>query len=248
MPVQIAVQRLLAPELVGPDDIVVAVRVLRMRPLKFTENAEIVVSKAETLGALRARLPGLLVVPPLDPSNGAAGEADWLQLSKALSNGPPLKPADAAKLKWDDAKWCADDCPVAQPPVNLRDGSLLLVRSRADAAAAAAVAAAAAPTQGSAGTTTKGRVWQSSTSEGSSKLARREQGLNIAVTRQGAGPSLTRAGPVAGAAAEASAAPHSPRHALAAALGVPLNTAAFALEASNGDAALAAEIIRCEVG
>jgi hypothetical protein len=60
-------------------------------------------------------------------------QSKYLALAKGFSTGPPLTLKSALKLKWNDPSvLCRGDAPIDHPPLNLRDGSLIVVRGVAD--------------------------------------------------------------------------------------------------------------------
>jgi hypothetical protein len=266
---QIAVQFLSDPETITIDDIIVNVRGFRTSNLKFTPMVEMVVSKLASLKELRKQVEEkfgeklLLQVPinapmiaatNLSPEQDHVGEdsvdivdrtddinvkvdsvlttsceKDYFQLAKGLANGPPLKASSALTLKWDDPKWAGDDSvPISRPPVSLRDGSLLYIRSNIDAN----TATIDVPVKKKAPSKYAPSASSSSYHSGhSSCSARREPKLNISVTNS-SNASGTNVDMNESAAQR-----------LAKLMGVPLESAEFALEAAGQDEVLAREFL-----
>lgn len=136
---------------------------------------------------------------------GSGDSDDSLQFAKAFANGPPLKASGCSALKWEDsALWGNPDALLSRPPLNFRDGSVVIVRT-ARAAAAAAAASSEAMNQPGAETSklngasssaaarrraglSAARNWATASGgsgSGSFKggSSRREQGLSIAVAQ-----------------------------------------------------------------
>jgi hypothetical protein len=60
-------------------------------------------------------------------------QSRYISIAKAFSSGPPLTLKSALKLKWNDIGVLQQpNQTIDHPPMNLRDGSVLLVRSTAD--------------------------------------------------------------------------------------------------------------------
>jgi hypothetical protein len=204
---------------------------------------------------------------------------DVLELAKGLANGPPLSASGAVALKWEDARWVSDpSCELSQTPVNLRDGSLLYLRSRNDALTAAKVAAKAKAAAAASSSSGKGRgkvgnkqqPWQQSSSlssggssSSSSGGGRSERGIHIAVShgeggggggggnddKPGESLSSSSTTPTGGVGESTTTKlPLSPRSKVAKAMKVPLENAAMALEAAGGDEALARSFLMSEIG
>mmetsp|Transcript_17323 Transcript_17323/g.20394 ORF Transcript_17323/g.20394 Transcript_17323/m.20394 type:complete len:297 (+) Transcript_17323:3-893(+) len=214
---QVAVQVLDAPETVSADDIILSVRGFRTSAMKFLQKTEMVVSKSATLGQLHSALEGRFGGKLLSQSEELK---DSFQIAKGLSNGPPLKASAALSLKWDDPKCFGDrDGLIGSAPISLRDGTLLYIRSLIDAAQA--------PDPAVKKQTAKKAVGASWVSTKSS-TSRREPKLNITVAEK----------PVIGNDNN-----EPPAERLAKEIGVPLESAQFALEAAGGDIVLARQFI-----
>jgi hypothetical protein len=84
---------------------------------------EILAPREWTVEQLRERLQALLL-PGLDPTAPPA-----LGLAKVLLFGAtPLTPAAVLALKWDDPKLFGNTRTIGDPPLSLRNGSLLVAR------------------------------------------------------------------------------------------------------------------------
>ncbi len=60
-------------------------------------------------------------------------QSRFVAVAKGLTSGPPLTLKSALKLKWNDNSVLRRaDCLIDHPPLNLRDGSVLIVRGVAD--------------------------------------------------------------------------------------------------------------------
>ena len=56
-----------------------------------------------------------------------------IAVAKAYSSGPPLSLREIVKLKWNDSAMVLDgSIAIDKPPLNLRDGSVIVVRGQAD--------------------------------------------------------------------------------------------------------------------
>lgn len=105
---------------------------------------------------------------------GSGDSDDSLQFAKAFANGPPLKASGCSALKWEDsALWGNPDALLSRPPLNFRDGSVVIVRTARGAAAAAAAASSEAMNQPGAKSSKLNGV-------SSSAAARRRAGLSAA--------------------------------------------------------------------
>ena len=137
-----------------------------------------------------------------DDGNDDNNSEDVLQFAKAFASGPPLKASGCNALKWEDsAQWSNPNAILSRPPLNFRDGSVVIVRTARAAAAAAAASSSEAMNQpgdknskvSSSATRRRAglsaaRGWASNgggNSSGSFKggSSRREQGLSIAVAQ-----------------------------------------------------------------
>lgn len=246
---QVAVQFLEDPETITTDDIIISIRHFRTSSMKFSPMVEMVVSKSFTQQELRKAIETkfgekLIQVPidtPMpvvdiikdtedieikdmdkdDKLPEAIREKDFFQLAKGLSNGPPLKASSAAtQLKWEDPKWTSvSDASIGRPPLSLRDGSLLYIRSNIDAINTTVIV----PVK----TSTSKKTTSNTSYVSSRSTTRREPKLNISV-----------------ASNDKVSNGNTPAHRLAGLLGVTLESAQFALEAAGQDEVLAKEFLR----
>lgn len=84
------------------------------------------------------------VVPTAPPT-----QSKVMAVAKAFTSGPPLTLKSALKLKWNDpAVLRRADSQIDHPPLNLRDGSVIVVRGIADFERARALAKARREAEG----------------------------------------------------------------------------------------------------
>lgn len=79
----------------------------------------------------------------------APAQSRVMSLAKGFTTGPPLNLKTALKLRWNDPEILRNaDVSIDRPPLNLRDGSIIVVRGIADFARAKANAIARRETEG----------------------------------------------------------------------------------------------------
>lgn len=155
---RLAVQVLNAPEILRADDLLLRVRVASYDHKILHIADDVCVPRTCSLDELQRRIlqhfPDLMEVG--DETENGAELPQLLDIAKAFSTGPPLTLKTALKLKWNDGLvWPSSQSTdtsatesslttttaqmtIDRPPWSLRDGSLLVVRSRRDWARAQA--------------------------------------------------------------------------------------------------------------
>jgi hypothetical protein len=174
---RIVVQVLREPEVIGPDDLLLSVRVASYENKSLSRVFDVPLPRQTTVDQLYAhvlaKLPHLNEEPPANTSSdGSGGDLDggsggnndsagtatddaanadaaadissaaptpanppsrFMSIATGFRTGPPLTLKSALKLKWNDpAVLSRGDNAIDHPPLNLRDGSLLVVRGIAD--------------------------------------------------------------------------------------------------------------------
>uniref|UniRef100_A0A7S3UTD9 Uncharacterized protein n=2 Tax=Heterosigma akashiwo TaxID=2829 RepID=A0A7S3UTD9_HETAK len=129
----------------GNDDIVIQVRQWQVTEKKMAPPKEILISKQATTDSM-------IHVLSTKFANLLLSDSDGLMFAKGTSFGPPLTAKSAHKLKWQEVSLSQADegggstnpaaaaAVVARPPLSLRDGSILVLRSRQDYARAKEIA------------------------------------------------------------------------------------------------------------
>ena len=141
--------------------------------------------------------------PPGGGEEGSEADADavvtqppsqsrFISIAKGFVSGPPLSLKSALKLKWNDpAVLRRGECPIDRPPLNLRDGSVIVVRGVADFERARAAVRARREAEGprpiSAGAGVAA-VRAKSRGKFPSALPPKEKGLKIGGTADGNAP------------------------------------------------------------
>jgi hypothetical protein len=132
---RIAVQILPNEEIIGGDDLLIAVRVLSYDKKTISESYDISIPRTfnvqNLLDKLNSTFPELS--EPLDGFESESEQAKF-EIAKGYTTGPVLNLKSGLKLKWNDVAIVKDglDKLVDRPPLNLRDGSIIAIRGRAD--------------------------------------------------------------------------------------------------------------------
>lgn len=141
---RVLVQILPVAEKIGPDDLMVTLRIASFDNKKLSPPIDLCLARAMTIQSLYAKIVAdhsqSLVEPVAEDnenietaSNDLISEASLIELAKGFATGPPLSLKSALKLKWNDSTVLASpQATIDQAPLCLRDGSLLVVRGRAD--------------------------------------------------------------------------------------------------------------------
>jgi hypothetical protein len=144
--------------------------------------------------------------PPIDPATVETHSEVYanfpdsrvITCAKGLSTGPALSIKSALQLKWNDLSVLSDyKNAIDQPPLNLRDGSVMLIRSAAEFERAredARARVAARPSSSSGDSPARGRIRPGSRGV-KSRSAPREKGIKINVDDAGDAPNLPIASP-----------------------------------------------------
>lgn len=133
---RISVQVLPNEEIIGNDDLLISIRELSYDKKIMCEPQEISIPRSFTVQFLLDKI--LLTFPhlaeALDSVESDSPYKGLIDVAKAYTTGPPLSLKNALKLKWNDPAVVVEglDRLVDRPPLNLRDGSIIAVRSRAD--------------------------------------------------------------------------------------------------------------------
>lgn len=146
--------------------------------------------------------------PVFDPSQPEAQgdtavtfpECTVITCAKGLSTGPVLTIKSALQLKWNDASVLSEHATaIDQPPLNLRDGSLIVIRSAAEFERAredARARVAARPSSSAGDSPARGKIRPGSRGVVRSRAGAREKGIKINVEGDESGvPSLPKASP-----------------------------------------------------
>jgi len=147
------------PEQINPTDILLAIRIASYGTTEgmargLSRSIDLPFPRTNTvkqlLLAIITHYPFLCEVPGLkllleasggeEDANKVATEDGELQeicrkigFAKAYSTGPPLNLREISKLKWNDPQVLSDaTVAIDKPPLNLRDGSVIVIRSQAD--------------------------------------------------------------------------------------------------------------------
>jgi hypothetical protein len=199
---KLIIQSLSEPEILTPESLFVAIRIMSFQDKIISRPLSIPVPRTCTVRQLyRLILEKYHSIdeapPPLD--SGSESLADVfakfpdcrvISMAKAYNSGPPLTMKSSLKLKWNDEPVIRDpDNAVDKPPFNLRDGSMLVIRNVADferARDAARARVAERPSSSVGGVSgdspARGRIRP--TSRAKSRGGRREKGITIAVEGQ----------------------------------------------------------------
>lgn len=144
---RILVQVLDEPEILSIDDVLLTVRTLSYenktmsKPIDLTLNRDCTIQKLHQI-LIKNYFPSL-IESEIAAEGSSTPEANIIDIAKAFSTGPPLSLKTTSKLKWADpavlAEWTST---IDLPPLSLRDGSVVVVRSRVDYEKARAAAKA----------------------------------------------------------------------------------------------------------
>jgi hypothetical protein len=155
---KIIVQVLDNEEHIGADDLILSVRLLSYEKKTMSLPFDLPITRSGNISDL---LNKLLVIYPFlkedvvnvaDSDNYNISNAEnnifstllpdskYISIAKGFSTGPSITLKSALKLKWNDATVLKDGLlnSLDRPPLNLRDGSIILVRGNADFARAQA--------------------------------------------------------------------------------------------------------------
>lgn len=134
---RIAVQILPNEEIIGPDDILITIRVASYDKKTLAEPHDMCIPRNFTVENLYDKIsqtfPELAeAVPPTEGVDPATELA--IEIAKGFTTGPAVSLKTALKLKWNDPAVVIEGKAslVDRPPLNLRDGSIIVVRGRAD--------------------------------------------------------------------------------------------------------------------
>lgn len=135
---RVLVQSLAVAEKIGADDLMVTLRVASYDKKTLSPPIDLCIPRACTVQQLYAKIlaeQASLAEKPED-SEGAASdslpETALVDLAKGFTTGPPLSLKNALKLKWNDASFVSNPTSTVDNALGLRDGSLLVVRGKAD--------------------------------------------------------------------------------------------------------------------
>lgn len=153
---RVIVQILKEPEIITVDDIVLSIRIASYYNKTLSKSLDIVINKNTTIIKLYEdilkKFPYLAeevsMVENIDNNENIPICMKLIAIAKGYATGPPLTLKTALKLKWNDELIIKDILTnptntIDKNPMNLRDGSILIVRSQADFERARAVALAA---------------------------------------------------------------------------------------------------------
>eukprot|EP00607_Mallomonas_marina_P009488 CAMPEP_0182419046 /NCGR_PEP_ID=MMETSP1167-20130531/3430_1 /TAXON_ID=2988 /ORGANISM="Mallomonas Sp, Strain CCMP3275" /LENGTH=1043 /DNA_ID=CAMNT_0024593625 /DNA_START=106 /DNA_END=3237 /DNA_ORIENTATION=+ len=156
---KLVVMSLPAPVTIAATDVVLTIRLasygtVQGAPEKgLSRPLETIVTKTSTVKALMdllsSKFPFLREDPPLSlitEANEGEPEVDISKISaglqpfcrqfavaKAFSTGPALNLREIQKLKWNDIQvMSAEEAEISKEPLNLRDGSVIVVRGQKD--------------------------------------------------------------------------------------------------------------------
>uniref|UniRef100_A0A7S4GIH8 Ubiquitin carboxyl-terminal hydrolase 47 n=1 Tax=Eutreptiella gymnastica TaxID=73025 RepID=A0A7S4GIH8_9EUGL len=141
---EMAMQLLNQPETVGAEDIIIQVRRWYPAAKRLEDPTEVVVCRQSSVASLRAMLgtkfglgpdgdSGLMGTDADEAPSVGQGQGCQLGLAKGTTFGPPIDDAGLSKLKWND-RALLPKMKISEPPLSLRDGSLLFVRDEAEMA------------------------------------------------------------------------------------------------------------------
>jgi hypothetical protein len=222
---RLLIQTLETAEHIGADDLVLAVRVMSCANRTLSPPTDLPMRRSSTVkhlfAALLTRFPYLSEEPSTEELQNASittgglsvldslvPEAKTIAIAKGFTSGPPLNSKSALKLKFNDPAVCVaagcDGILLDASPLNLRDGSVIVVYNQADfgrmqialnmkkeALAAAAIgvdgdlSAAAVGTGASAAKATRARSARGSSRGGSRFRPPTEKSLKIDITGGG---------------------------------------------------------------
>jgi len=147
---RLLVQVLPQPEFIGPDDIVVSLRVAAYEQRKLYPSIDLPLPRSSTIKDLYVKILQLLphlqedvaaapaadTISPAADSSNVVDESTYISIAKGYTTGPALTLKSASKLKWDDPAVIAA----------LHSSSTTSLSSAADASNTATTAATAAAT------------------------------------------------------------------------------------------------------
>lgn len=125
---------LACPEVIGPDDLLLFVRLASYEKKTLSRRLDLFIPKKSSVNelsqAIKSRFPDCMETPCEDVAGYPIG------IAKAFSTGPPLSLKNALKLKWTDDVDQVDSAEVLaqtidKPPLSIRDGAVLVVRDTA---------------------------------------------------------------------------------------------------------------------
>jgi hypothetical protein len=132
---RIAVQILPNEEIIGADDLLISVRTLSYDRKVISDAQDLSIPRTFTVKSLIEKINQTFssLGESLDNFEGESG-GPLLEIAKGYTTGPALSLKSGLKLKWNDPAVIKDglDSLVDRPPLNLRDGSIIAIRSRAD--------------------------------------------------------------------------------------------------------------------
>lgn len=148
---RLLVQTLAEEEKIGADDLVLSLRVVNCGNRSLEPATDLPMRRGSTVKqlyeAVLAKCPYLSEEASADELEAAAAgtdvttllpEAKTIGLAKGFTSGPPLGFKSALKLKFNDPTVCSlgpdggEATTLDTPPLNLRDGSLIVVYNQAD--------------------------------------------------------------------------------------------------------------------
>lgn len=146
---KVNVQVLQKPEIIGQEDIVLSVRLCSYDTKSLSRVIDFPLNRTSTVENLYENLldkfPHLKEDIPdtegakemANISIAAIPKSSFISIAKGFSTGPPLTLKTALKLKWNDTALFQDpNLTIDIPPLNLRDGSVIVIRGVADFARA----------------------------------------------------------------------------------------------------------------
>ncbi len=132
---RLAVQVLPNEEIIGADDLLISIRTLSYDRKTISEAQDLSIPRTFTVKSLIEKINNLFshLAEPLDGFE-EEGEISRIEIAKGYTTGPALSLKTGLKLKWNDVAVIKDglESLVDRPPLNLRDGSIIAIRSRAD--------------------------------------------------------------------------------------------------------------------
>lgn len=132
---RIAVQVLPNEEIIGADDLLISVRTLSYDRKVISDPQDLSIPRTFNVKSLIEKLNQVFssLAEPLDSFEGET-ESSLIEIAKGYTTGPALSLKSGLKLKWNDPAVIKDglEALVDRPPLNLRDGSIIAVRGRAD--------------------------------------------------------------------------------------------------------------------
>eukprot|EP01038_Epipyxis_sp_PR26KG_P012144 gene12144-16261_t len=147
---KIVIQVLDQPEIIGADDLILSIRVASYEKKTLSPSYDMPIirtkSTIDLYNSILTLFPFLKedIIVNNDDNDRKPTNADEqtleslskiISIAKGFSTGPPITLKSALKLKWNDESFLADDTngnSLDRPPLNLRDGSIIIVRNNAD--------------------------------------------------------------------------------------------------------------------